>query len=712
MSGVFWRESVADNLPAIENQSGDFLQNALQIVKRGDIAFALGLVFILVVLIMPMPSWMLDICLALSITFSVMIFMTGVFIQRPLEFNSFPTILLIATMIRLALNLASTRLILSEGHQGTDAAGHVIEAFGSFVMGGNYVIGIIVFAILVIVNFIVITKGSGRIAEVSARFSLDAMPGKQMAIDADLSAGLIDEQEAKTRRQELEDESNFFGAMDGASKFVRGDAIAGILITFINVVGGLVVGTLQFGLPIGDAASKYTLLTVGDGLVSQIPALIVSTAAGLLVSKSGVSGPTNQAMFGQLSGYPSAMGLSSFLLVCLALLPGMPFIPFMSLAGIMGYVTYRLVEKQKAEELAEETAEEEKEEEVSEEERPVEDNLKIDDIRLELGVNLLQVMQKEEGPQLPDQIRALRKQIAIEMGFLMPSIRIQDNVQLEKNTYLIKIKEIEAGRAEILPDMLLAMEPSGQEINIPGRETIEPTFGLPAKWIPDSAKEEALFHGYTVVDPQTVISTHLTELIKENMTELLSYTETKKLLDNLSDDHQKLITDIVPTQISMSGVQRILQNLLKERISIRDLPKILEGIAEASHLTKSMMMITEHVREKLSRQISTMNVNHEGVLTLVTLSPEWEQAFTECLIGDGEEKQLAMAPSALQEFMEKVQNHFEELAKMGEMPVIVTSAHIRPYVRSIIERFRPLTQVMSQSEIHAKIRIKNLGKIE
>lgn len=702
---------MVETASAVNSENQDFVSRALHILKRGDIAFALGLIFILVVLIMPMPSWLLDICLALSITFAVMIFMTGIFIEKPLEFNSFPTILLIATMIRLALNLASTRLILSEGHQGTDAAGYVIQAFGNFVMGGNFVIGMIVFSILVIVNFVVITKGSGRIAEVSARFSLDAMPGKQMAIDADLSAGLIDEQEAKQRRKDLEDESNFFGAMDGASKFVRGDAIAGILITFINVIGGLIIGTVEYNLPVYDAASKYTLLTVGDGLVSQIPALIVSTAAGLLVSKSGVTGPTNKALFGQLSGYPSSIGLSSFLLLCLAFLPGMPFLPFISLSGIMGYLAYYMSEKQKKE--AQEAVQEKQEAtQVEEKDIPIEEAMKVDDIKLELGISLLQVMRREDGPKLPEQIKALRKQIALEMGFVMPSVRIQDNVQLDKNTYAIKIKEIEAGRGEIQPDMLLTMNPSGQNISLPGRDTIEPTFGLPAKWVPETAREEALFNGYTVVDPQTVISTHLTELIKEHMTELLSYTETKKLIDGLEGEHQKLVADVIPGQMTLSAVQKVLQNLLKERLSIRDLPTILEGIAEGSLNTKSILLVTEHVRTKLARQICTMHANHEGVLPIVTLSADWEQAFADHLIGNDEEKQLAMPPSQLQEFMEKTQILFEELVQSGEIPVLVTSSLVRPYVRSIIERFRPLTAIMSQAEIHPKAQIKTIGRIE
>jgi flagellar biosynthesis protein FlhA len=681
------------------------------IAKRGDIALALGVVAILVVLILPMPAWLLDFTLAISITFSVVILMTVLSIARPLEFSSFPTILLIATMLRLSLNLASTRLILSEGHTGPDAAGKVIEAFGSFVMGGNFLIGIIVFSILVIVNFVVITKGSGRIAEVSARFSLDSMPGKQMAIDADLSAGLIDEKTAKSRRKELEDESNFFGAMDGAAKFVRGDAIAGLLITFINVIGGIIIGTAQMGLTMGQAAETYTLLTVGDGLVTQIPALIVSVGAGMLVSKAGVQETASKAVFGQLGGYPQALGLAGCLMGALALLPGIPMIPFLGLAGLMGGLAWQLsrqrqqvVDDQAAAELAEEEA-------VPIAEEPISSALSIDQIRLELGYGLLALINNAEGARLTDQIRGLRRQLASEMGFVMPSVRIQDNLQLPPNTYVIRVKEVEAGRGDIRATMLLAMDPRGEPIGIPGEDTKEPTFGLPAKWITAGSREEAMFKGLTVVDPQTVITTHLTETVKEHMPELLSYAETQKLLDELGREHQKLIGDIIPQFITVGGAERVLQNLLAERISIRDLPTILEGIGEACGYTRNINAITEHVRSRLARQISDAHTNADGFIPLVTLSPDWEQAFAESLVGEGDDRQLAMAPSRLHEFVNAVRQVFDKHAQNGETPVLLTSPAIRAYVRSIIERFRPATTVMSQNEIHPKARIRTLGQI-
>jgi flagellar biosynthesis protein FlhA len=680
-------------------------------LRRGEIMLATGLVFILTVLILPMPAWLLDISLAFSITASVLILMVVLFIQKPLDFSTFPTVLLIITMMRLSLNLATTRLILTHGHEGTDAAGHVIEAFGGFIMGGNYVIGLIVFAILVLVNFVVITKGSGRIAEVSARFSLDAMPGKQMAIDADLSAGLIDEKDAKARRKALEDESNFFGSMDGAAKFVRGDAIAGLIITFINIVGGIIIGVAQQDLSMADAAKSYTLLTVGDGLVTQIPALIVSTAAGMLVTKAGVDGSTDKALFAQLSSYPAALGMASFLMATMAVLPGIPAIPFLLLAGIAGGGAFFIARRRRQVAAEAVTVQAQQVAAAPVMEEPISTALSIDAVRIELGYGLLGLINAEQGHRLTDQIKALRRQLAGEMGFILPAVRIQDNLQINANSYVVRVKEIEAGRGDLRPNMLLVMDPRGDKINLAGEETVEPTFGLPAMWVDPTLREEALFRGYTVVDPSTVITTHLTELIKDNMSELLSHAETQKLLDELPKEHQKLVADLIPGQISVSGVQRVLQGLLGERVSIRDLPNVLEGISEACGYSRNVTMITEHVRARLARQISDSSADQTGVIPILTLSPEWEQAFTEALHGDGEEKQLVMAPTTLQQFIQLVRQAFERHTIMGESPVLLTSPAIRPYVRSIIERFRPITTVMSQNEIHARARIRTLGQI-
>ena len=677
---------------------------------RTDVMFAIGIICIILFMLIPMPTFLIDAGLAISITLSVLVLMTVLFIQAPLEFSTFPTVLLVTTSLRLGLNVASTRLVLEAGHTGTDAAGHVIEAFGTFIIKDNYVIGAIVFAILVIVNFVVITKGSGRIAEVAARFTLDAMPGKQMAIDSDLSSGLIDEPEAKRRRKNLEQESTFYGAMDGAAKFVRGDAVAGLLIVFINGIGGIIIGTLSHGMSLADAAQNYTLLTIGDGLVTQIPALIVSVAAGLLVSKAGVEGSADEVLFAQFGKYPRALAMSAILMLMLAIVPGIPKPPFLLLAAVMGGLAWMSLQRQRtAEQKVIEAAEPAAQAKPAEE--PISKALAMDTIRLELGYGLLPLVQGEGGNKLTDQIKGLRRQLAEDMGYVLPAVRIQDNLQLAASTYVVRIKEIEAGRGDVRPGMLMCMDPSGAAITLPGESTTEPTFGLPAMWIDAQYREEAHFRGYTVVDAPTVITTHITEIIKDNMPDLLNYAETQKLLDELPQEYQKLVSDVVPGQVSVGGLQRILQKLLAERVSVRDLPSILEGIAEASAYTKNTSFITEHVRSRLSRMLCDAYSNSNGVLPLITLSPDWEQSFSESLMGDGEDKQLAMAPSRLQEFIGDVREGFERASAEGEIPVLLTSPAIRPYVRSVIERFRPQTIVMSQNEIHPKARIRTFGQV-
>ena len=679
-------------------------------LRRSDIALAVGMMAILVVLILPLPPLLLDFSLAISITFSVLILMTSLFIQAPLEFSAFPTVLLIATMLRLALNLASARLILAHGHEGADAAGHVIEAFGRFVMGGNFVIGIIVFTILVIVNFVVITKGSGRIAEVAARFHLDAMPGKQMAIDADLSAGLVDEKEARRRRKNLEDESGFFGAMDGASKFVRGDAIAGLLVVLINVIGGMVIGILQQGLSFAEAAHAYTTLTVGDGLVTQVPALIVSIAAGLLVSKAGVAGAADKALLSQFSSYPKALGMSAAVMLVMALLPGIPLIPFFALGGGTGALAY-VIDRRQKQALAAEAKKTEAAKPAPAEE-PMSATLKMDDLKIELGYALLPLVNAPDGgDRLTEQIKALRRSLAGEMGFVMPAVRILDNVQLDANSYVIKIKEVESGTGNVWHGQYMVMDPAGGQVTLPGMHTTEPTFGLPATWIDGSLKEEATVKGYTVVDAATVLATHLTELIKGNMSELLSYGEVQKLLKELPKEQAELIKDIVPAQVTISGIQRTLQILLAERVSIRDLATILEGIADGLPATRNPTMLAEHVRARLSRQLCAQHTSPAGYLPIIALTAKWEQAFAESIVGQGDERTLAMQPSKLTEFINLVREKFEQAARDGEAPVLVTSPAIRSFVRGIVERFRAQTSVLAQSEIHPRTRLKTVASI-
>jgi flagellar biosynthesis protein FlhA len=681
------------------------------LLKRSDLGLAVGVMAILVVLILPLPSLLLDFALAISITFSVLILMTSLFIQTPLEFSAFPTVLLIATMLRLALNLASTRLILSRGHEGTDAAGHVIQAFGNFVMGGNFIIGIIVFTILVIVNFVVITKGSGRIAEVAARFHLDSMPGKQMAIDADLSAGLIDEKEARRRRKTLEDESGFFGAMDGASKFVRGDAIAGLLVLLINVIGGMVIGIMQQGLSFAEAGHAYTLLSVGDGLVTQVPALIVSIAAGLLVSKAGVSGAADKALLNQFSGYPKALGMSAAVMLVMALLPGIPMIPFLALGGGTAGLAY-VIDRRRKQSAATDDIKKADTEKAAPAEEPMSATLKMDDLKIELGYALLPLVNATgSGDRLTEQIKALRRSLAAEMGFVMPSVRILDNVQLDANSYVIKIKEVDSGNGKVWYGQFMVMDPTGKQVTLPGVHTTEPTFGLPATWIEASLKEEASVKGYTVVDSATVLATHLTELIKANMSELLSYGEVQKLLKELPKEQSELIKDIVPSLITISGIQRVLQILLAERVSIRDLSTILEGIADGLASTRNPMVLAEHVRGRLSRQLCAQHTSPAGYLPIIALTARWEQAFAESIVGQGDDRNLAMQPSKLTEFINLVREKFEVAAREGEAPVLVTSAAIRPFVRGIVERFRAQTSVLAQSEIHPRARLKTVASI-
>jgi flagellar biosynthesis protein FlhA len=676
-------------------------------VMRGDVALAGGVLGILAIMLTPLPAVVLDLLLALSVTSSILVLMTALLIKKPLEFTSFPAVLLLTTLFRLALNIASTRLILSSGQGGEHAAGEVIYAFAQFVMGGNFVIGVIVFAILVIVNFIVITRGSSRIAEVAARFTLDAVPGKQMAIDADLSSGLITEAEARARRKALEQESSFFGAMDGASKFVRGDAIAGLLIVAINIIGGIIIGVTAHGLDIGQAADQYTRLTVGDGLVTQIPALVISVAAGLLVTKAGVEGSADKALASQLAAYPQALGMVAACAFAAAVLPGMPPVPFLIVGAATGLLAWRLYSAQRAAKAAEAAAPAPA---PAVEETP-QSALKMDDVRIELGFGLLPLINDVQGRRLTDQIKALRKTLAQDMGFVMPSVRILDNVQIGQDRYQIRVREMEVAAGRLKIGALLVMDSAGRPIAIPGEPVKEPAFGLDAAWIDERAREEANLRGYTVVDPATVLATHLTEVMKEHMPELLTFADVKQLIKDLPKETQTLLDNVAPAHISWSGVQRVLQNLLRERVSIRDLAAIVEAIAEAAPVMHDLTQVTEHVRARLARQISFAQRNGEGALPIITLSPAWEQAFAEALVGEKHERHLALAPSKLHDFVADVRNAFEKAAKHGESPALLTSPLIRPYVRSLVERFRAATVVMSQSEVHPKVRLKAMGQV-
>ncbi|MGQ9370165.1 flagellar biosynthesis protein FlhA [Azospirillum sp. ST 5-10] len=676
-----------------------------------DVLFAVAILLVLAVLFLPVPSWMLDMGLTLSFAVSVLILMVSLWIPKPLDFSSFPTVLLVVTMLRLALNIASTRLILSDGHSGTAAAGHVIQGFSQFIMGGNFVIGVVIFCILVVINFVVITKGATRIAEVGARFTLDAIPGKQMAIDADLSAGMIDDVEARRRRKELEDESTFYGAMDGASKFVRGDAVAGLIITGINVLGGMAIGIVQQGMSFEAAASAYTTLTVGDGLATQIPALVVSLAAGLLVTKGGNTGSADKVVVDQLGAHPKALMVAAGLLGLLALTPGLPFAPFMAVAGGFGALGWyaprrraRLAALAKLEESRKPAAAQPPEE-------PVEEMLKVDEVKVEVGNHLVPLILNKNGP-LTSKVKTLRKRFAMEFGFVLPSVRIKDSSFLAPKSYVVSIMGVEVAKGEVRPKHLLAIDPTGGEVaDVQGESTREPTFGLHAKWIDPARHEEAVAKGYTVVDPESVITTHLTEVIKDHLPTLLTFAALQKLIDGLGREYQKLINDMVPSQISMVVLQRVLQALLAERVSIRNLPIIVEAVAEAVGWTRHITLITEHVRARLGQQICQGLAGSDGFVPVIALSPKWEQVLMENIVVEGDDRRFVMPPSQVQEFLTALRLKIQKHATPQVWPALLVGAEVRPFVRSLLERVSPMTPVLSHAELHRKAALKTIDQV-
>ncbi|MCW8306226.1 flagellar biosynthesis protein FlhA [Acidiphilium sp. PA] len=682
------------------------INTALRRFRPGsDVGLAMAVVCIITVLILPLPPFLLDAGLSLSFTSGILVLMVALFIRKPVEFTSFPTVLLLTTLLRLSLDVASTRQILSHGSEGVDAAGHVIAAFGGFLMGGDLLIGLIVFAILLVVNFIVITKGSTRIAEVAARFTLDAIPGKQMAIDAEMNSGAINEATARRKRAELEQESGFYGAMDGAAKFVRGDAIAALIITSINIVGGFVIGVAQKGMSVHDAASAFTTLSIGEGLVSQIPSLLVSVAAGIVVTKGSAEGSADIALVAQLGRSPKPLGIVAAAALALAIVPGLPFVPFALLSGLAAWAAWHrwqhpIVVESTPDPLPVEPGE-----------PPITDALKIDQIRLELGYGLL-ILAGGDTPKLTEQIKSLRRSIATEMGFILPAVRIQDNMQLAADTYSIKIKEIEAGSGKLQATRLLAMTADGTLPDVPGERTTEPAFNLPAIWIDPSDRDLARAKGCTVVDPASVLTTHLTEIVKENMAEMLSFSETQKLLDDLPREQQRLVTELIPSQLTVGGVQRVLQALLAERVSIRDLPTILEGIHEAcATQIKGVAAVAAHVRMRMARQLTDAHLSPRGYLPLVVIGPEWENELNDALVGPPESRQLALPPGRLADFMRRVTQVFESVAAEGETPVLLTSAPLRAHIRAIIERMQPSTPVLAQTEIFPRARIRTLGAL-
>lgn len=671
----------------------------------------LGVITILAVMVMPIPPFVLDLLLSFSITFALIILLVSVLMVGPLDFSVFPSLLLVVTLIRLSLNVASTRTILLHGDEGTSAAGQVIESFGSFVVGGNFVVGTVIFIILVMINFIVITKGSVRTSEVAARFTLDAIPGKQMSIDADLNAGIIDEKEARNRRQRLEREADFYGSMDGAIRFVRGDAIAGILITVINIIGGFGIGVFQQGMAVSEAAQVYTLLTIGDGLVSQLPALVVSTAAGLVVTRTASDKNLPQELISQLLNQPYAFLIASLVLFIFGLIPGLPTFPFfvMSiLAGTVGFNKFKDTNKKSLIDIR-------KKEEQSKVPIPerVESILPLDIMELEVGYELIPLVDADRNGELLDRIKSVRRQFALEMGFIVPPLHIRDNLQLKSSEYGILIKGVEVASGSIMLGRLLAMNPGTTEKEIEGIQTKEPTFGLPAVWIQVSGKQEAQMAGYTVVDPSTVITTHIKETIKRHASELLGRQETQALIDKFKESNPKVIEELIPDVLSLGKVQKVLQNLLKEQVSIRDLRTILEQLADYGPNTKDTDILTEYVRQAMARPITKQFQSEDGSLSVMTLDREVEELIQNSIQKTEIASFLALEPTVAEKLLIKLQEAVEAMTpKIETSPVLLASPGIRHHLRKFVERFLPDLAVLSHSEITPSVQIKTLKVVE
>ncbi|MBN7756750.1 flagellar biosynthesis protein FlhA [Nitratireductor aquimarinus] len=681
--------------------------------KHGrDIGFAIGVVIILAVLFLPIPPFLIDVGLAFSIALSVLILMVALWIQRPLDFSSFPTILLIATMLRLSLNIATTRVILSEGHEGANAAGYVIGGFSRMVMSGDFVIGLIVFTILVVVNFVVITKGSTRIAEVGARFTLDAIPGKQMSIDADLSAGTIDDKEAQRRRAELEEESSFFGAMDGASKFVRGDAIAGLIITAINIVGGIAIGYARHDMSIGEAADVFTKLSVGDGLVSQIPALIVSLAAGLLVSKGGTRGSADQAVFGQLSAYPRALFVAAMLLTVLGLVPGLPFLPFITLAVIMAAIGYTLPRRaRQRQESADEAQRQEQLSQEEEERNSVKSSLKTAEIELLIGKQLSTRLLASHQ-ELAYRMGKMRKKFAAQYGFVVPEVRLTDDYTIPPKSYRIKIHGTVVTEYQMRVGELLVLVGNNRMPDMPGEEVKEPAFGMRAFSVPEMFADDLKRERYAFADNMSVLLTHLSEVIRNNLPQLLSYKDMKALIERLDPEYRKLADEICSSHITYPGLQAVLKLLLAERVSIRNLHLIIEAIAEIAPHIRRTEQIVEHVRIRMAQQICG-DLTEGNTLKVLRLGGRWDLAFHQALKRDakGEIREFDIDPRQLEEFGQDASKAIRKHLDAGERFVLVTAPEARPYVRMITERLFPTLPVLSHVEMAKGVELSVLGSI-
>jgi flagellar biosynthesis protein FlhA len=679
-----------------------------RLTAYSDIILAAGIIVVLMVMIFPMPTVVMDLLLALNLALALLILMVSMYIQHPLQFSVFPGLLLIITLFRLSLNVASTRLILGQAF-----AGRIILAFGDFVVKGNYVVGMVIFLILVIINFVVITKGAGRVAEVAARFTLDSMPGKQMAIDADLNAGLIDENEARKRRAQITSEADFYGSMDGASKFVRGDAIAGLIITVLNIVGGLIIGMAQHGMPAGEALTTYTRLTVGDGLVSQIPALIISTAAGLVVTRTAASTDLGKDVFSQIFSSRRAIFLATGVLFALGITPGLPILPFFVLGTIIGAVGYLV--KEIPDEETEETAPAIAAERSPEEE--VQDYLRVDTLGLEIGYALIPLVDADQGGDLLGRITQLRKQCAAEIGIIIPPVRIRDNIQLKPNEYVVIIRGTTVAKGELMMGQLLALNPGSAEEKLDGYDVLEPAFGLPATWIMPKNRSKAEMLGYTVVEAVAVLTTHILEVLKTNAHLILSRQDVQNLLENLKKDQPVIVDELVPGIMSLGTVDKVLQNLLRERVSIRNFATILEALADWGTVTKDPEILTEYVRQSLSETIVQPYVDEEGILRAITLSPSVEQYFGNAIqemrkIGiQSSMDQAALPPDMLKHLYTELAGEVDKLVQNGFQPIIVTSPMIRHFFRRMVESVFPNLIVISYGEVPSRFQIEAAGSV-
>ena len=689
-----------------------FLKRFEQYTKNFDFVIAVGLVGILTLMVVPLPSVILDIFLTFSFTLSLLVLLVAVYTRRSLDFSVFPSLLLITTLFRLSLNVASTRLILTEGHSGGRAVGQVISSFGNFVVGNNYVIGIIVFTILVVINFVVITKGSGRVAEVAARFTLDAMPGKQMSIDADLNSGLINEKEAKIRRRDIEREADFYGAMDGASKFVRGDAISGIIIMFVNIIGGLLVGVFQRGLDLAAAAENYTMLTIGDGLVTQIPALIISTAAGTVVTRSSNESSMGSEIASQLFLKPRALIVVAGILGILGLIPGLPKTPFFIMSIFIGGIGWIMIQYEKEETKNKTLEAMERQSSKTAKREDIEKILPLDLIELEVGYNLIRVVESNESGDLLERIVNLRKQFALEMGVIIPSVHIRDNPQLDSGEYRILIKGSRVAGGELKPDSLLAMDPGNVSKKIEGYPTKEPTFGMEALWIKPSQKEEAEIAGYTVVDLPTVIATHLTETLRHFSAELFGREEANSLIENFKKSHPKVIEEITSDALNFGIVVKVLQNLLREGISIRDLLSIFEALADNLAKSKDPEFLTEEVRKSLRRSITLKFSDEEGKISSINLSSSLEEFILQSLLQTDQGTQLVMNPQISHDFIREISEIIQKSPEIGSPPLILTRSNIRRHIHKLISKFIPQIAILSHEELTPDAHVTSVATVE